>query len=116
MSQAGGSFPKKHTPKSTKNGQTILLCWDSPTWEMLPGLDPVVGSPQVIDAHAVPSPKKREPGRIQLKDSAPPAALGEQLHLVPRRESPGDATEGDTFALMAGAGFGQAEDTNQALL
>lgn len=50
------------------------------------------------------------------EDSAPSAALGEQFHLAPCRESPGDATEGDTFALMAGAGFGQAEDTNQALL
>lgn len=33
---------------------------------MLPGLDPVMGSPQVIDACAVLSPKKRESGRIQL--------------------------------------------------
>lgn len=78
---------------------------------MLPGLDPVMGSPQVIDAHAVSSPKNRESGRIQLKGSALPAALGEQLHLVPCRESPGDATEGDTFALMAGAGFGQKQKT-----
>lgn len=83
---------------------------------MLPGLDPVMRSPKVIDACAVPSPKKWESGRSQLKDSAPAAALGEQLHPVPCRESPGDATEGDTFALMAGAGFGQAEDTNWALL
>lgn len=79
---------------------------------MLPELDPVMGSPQGIDARAGPSPKKRG----FWKDSAPPAALGERFHLVPCRESPGDATEGDTFALMAGAGFGQAEDTNQALL
>lgn len=82
---------------------------------MLSGLDPVMGSPHVIDAHSVLSPEKGESGRIQLKDSAPPAALGEQFHLAPCRESPGDATECDTFALMAGAGFGQAEDTNQAL-
>lgn len=59
-----------------------------------------------------PLSQKRGFGRIQLLS----AALGEQFHLAPCRESPGDATEGDTFALMAGAGFGQAEDTNQALL
>lgn len=33
---------------------------------MLPGLDPVMGSPEVIDACVVPSPQKGDFGRIQL--------------------------------------------------
>lgn len=33
---------------------------------MLPELDPVMGSPQGIDARAGPSPKKGDFGRIQL--------------------------------------------------
>lgn len=63
-----------------------------------------MGSPRVIDAHAIPSPEKGElKGDLQLEllnDLALPAALSKQrqrCHLLLCRESLGDAKEGYSF-------------------